>query len=128
MIQNLWLNIVSWFQDRNDRNRLIRNFNESAKKAYIQGSVPVYLNAKISKGDSNYRHQFSNRFYSGFRIVAFTGRHLTRNEVIQIGQVVLSDQTLVRNLVVLGWDTLEVHGENDSYGCKWQLSDILQLK
>jgi hypothetical protein len=33
---------------------------------------------------------------------------LDRGEIQAIGDTILSDDTLVRRLVVLGWDTLEV--------------------
>ena len=62
-----------------------------------------------------------------FRIQVFTGRVLTRAEIITIGKVILSDETLVRKLVILGWDTLEVHGDKGTYGCKWQLKDFILL-
>lgn len=34
---------------------------------------------------------------------------------------------LVRRLVVLGWDTLEVQGDEGTYGLRWQLRDYLLL-
>ena len=81
----------------------------------------------MSKGDSAFKHQFSSWLNSGFRIQVFTGRVLTRAEIITIGKVILSDETLVRKLVILGWDTLEVHGDKGTYGCKWQLKDFILL-
>lgn len=89
--------------------------------------APTLLRASISKGNSAYKHQFSNWLYSGFRIQAFTGRTLTKSELINIGDAVLNDEVLVRRMVVLGWDTLEVHGDLGSFGCRWQLKDYLQL-
>ncbi len=52
---------------------------------------------------------------------------LSKDELILIGQVILNDDTLVRRLIVLGWDTLEIHGDENSYGCRWQLKDHLSL-
>lgn len=43
-----------------------------------------------------------------------------------IGNTILSNEQLVRRLVVLGWDTLEIHGENATYGCKWKLADHME--
>ena len=127
MFANTWNNIITWFKDRSERAKLIRSFNEAARHAFINGIAPSLLKASMSKGDSTYRHQFSNWLNSGFRIQAFTGRILTRSEIITIGKVILSDETLVRKLVVLGWDTLEVHGDKGTYGCKWQLKDFILL-
>lgn len=127
MFANLINNIISWFSDRTERNRLIRSFNSSAKEAFIQGVVPTLLNSSISKGDSNYRHQYSNFFNSGFRIIAFTGKVLSKNEILQIGQTIITNDVLMRKLVVLGFDTLEIQGDKGLYGCKWQVKDFIQL-
>lgn len=127
MFGNVWNNLLQWFQDRSERNRLIRNFNDSARKAFVSGIVPTLLKASVSKGESSYRHQFSNWFNSGFRVQAFTGRQLSKDELVTIGSVILNDSTLVRRLVVLGFDTLEVHGDAGIYGRRWQLKDHIQI-
>jgi hypothetical protein len=128
MFENLWNRIAQWFTDRQERNSLIRSFNASARAAYVAGIAPTLLRASVSKGNRAYRHQFSNWLYSGFRIQAFTGRVLTKNELVNIGEAILNDDMLVRRMVVLGWDTLETHGDVGSYGCRWQLKDFLQLQ
>ena len=105
----------------------MRSFNESAKKSFVAGIAPTLLKASISKGERSYKHQFSDWLNTGFRIQAFTGRQLSKNELIYIGQVILNDSTLVRKLIVLGWDTLEIHGDAGNYGCRWQLKDYIPL-
>lgn len=127
MFTNTWNNILTWFKDRSERAKLIRSFNESARNAFVAGVAPTLLKASISRGDRSYRHQFSNWLNSGFRIQAFTGRALSKDEIIAIGNVILADDTLIRKLVVLGWDTLEIHGDKGLYGCKWQLKDFILL-
>ena len=127
MFKNTWNNILDWFRDTSERNRLVRSFNESARMSFIEGIAPTLLKAKISKGEKSYKHQFSHWLNTGFRIQAFSGRELTKNEIIHIGQVILDNDLLVRQLVVLGYDTLEVHGDVGAYGCRWQLRDYLQL-
>lgn len=127
IIGNTWNNIVEWFQDRSERSNLVKSFNYSAKNAFISGIAPTLLKAEISKGDKSYKHQFSYWGNTGIRIKAFSGKALGRDEIKQIGKVILDDSTLVRKLVVLGWDTLEIHGDVGSYGCKWQLKDYILL-
>ncbi len=127
IVGNTWNNIVEWFQDRSERSSLIKSFNYSAKTAFVNGIAPTLLKADISKGDKNYKHQFSYWGSTGIRIKAFSGRALGRDEIIQIGKVILDDSILIRKLVVLGWDTLEVHGDVGAYGCKWQLKDYILL-
>ena len=126
MFANTWNIIISWFRDRSERNKLVRSFNESAREAFVLGEAPAMLEASISRGDPTYKHSFSRWMYSGFRIKIFTGRLLTKDEMIFIGNTILSNEQLVRRLVVLGWDTLEIHGENATYGCKWKLSDHME--
>ncbi len=127
MLENTWNNIIDWFRDRSERAKLVRSFNDSAKNSFISGIAPTLLKASISKGESLYKHQFSNWLNSGFRIQAFTGRVLSKDELIHIGKVILNDSTLVRRLIVLGFDTLEIHGDKGSYGVKWQLKDYIPL-
>jgi hypothetical protein len=127
MFNNTWNVILEWFQDWSARNFLIRTFNASAREAFVSGSAPTLLKASVSKGERTYRHQFSNWFFSGFRLQAFTGRVLSKDEIITIGKVILEDEVLTRKLIVLGWDTLEIFGDKGEYGCRWQLKDYLSL-
>jgi len=127
MFANILNHIIEWFGDRTERNKVVRGFNTSARDAFVSGIAPTLLKANISRGDSNYKHQFSDWLNSGFRIQAFTGKVLSKNEIVQIGQVILNNSSLVRKLVTLGFDTLEIHGDAGTYGCKWQLKDYLQI-
>lgn len=127
LLANTWNRILDWFQDRSERNRLVRSFNDSARHAFVIGLAPTLLKASISRGEKSFRHQFSNWLNSGFRIQAFTGRALSKNELIIIGNTIISDPVLIRKLVVLGFDTLEVCGDIGIYGCRWQLKDYLQI-
>jgi thymidylate synthase len=127
MLANTWNRIIDWFRDRSERNQLIRSFNDSAKNAFIVGSAPTLLKSSISKGESNFRHQFSNWLNTGFRIQAFSGRQLAKEEINQIGEVILNDNVLIRRLIVLGWDTLEIHGDEGKYGLRWQIKDYIAL-
>lgn len=122
----IWNTIVQWFRDRSERNKLINSFNKSAREAYVTGDAPAMLQASISVGDSNYKHMFSRWLSSGFRIKAFTGCPLSKDELVFLGNVILSNEQLVRRLIVLGWDTLEVHGSTGKYGCKWRLTDYIE--
>ena len=127
MFSNTWNNIIEWFRDRSERAKLVRSFNDSARNAFVSGIAPTLLKSSISKGESSYKHQFSNWLNTGFRIQAFTGRILSKEELIHIGKVILDDSVLVRRLIVLGWDTLEIHGDAGLFGCRWQLKDYIPL-
>ena len=124
---NIWNNIIDWFNDRSERNALVRSFNKSAKDAFVAGVAPTMLKASISRGKSEYKHQFSAWLNTGFRIQALSGRALSKDEIVFIGSVVLEDTALVRRLVSLGWDTLEVHDDCGIYGCRWKLIDYAKM-
>lgn len=121
MFANTWNMVLDWFWDRSERRKLVRGFNEASREAFVQGTVPTLMKAKMSRGESSYKHQFSDWLNSGFRIVAFSGRQLSKSELVKIGEVILSDSVLVRKLIVLGFDTLEVCGDEGMYGCHWQI-------
>lgn len=125
-IVNIWSRILEWFQDRQDRTRLIMGFNRAAKESFVNGLSPVCLEAKISGGYKPYRHQFS-KLNSGFRIKALTGQQLSKKDIVNIGEVILANDLLVRRLVVLGFDTLEVHCDVGNYGCRWKLNDYMLI-
>lgn len=127
MFTNVWYALKRWFSDRSDRLRLLEDFNRSARAAFVSGEVPTLLEARVSRGNSAFKHQFSNWLNSGFRIKALSGRQLTRQELVFIGEVVLADQAMTRRLVVLGFDTLEVHCDVGNYGCRWALKDFLLI-
>lgn len=126
-LSNIWNNIVEWFSDCSERGKLVRSFNLSARDAFVRGTAPTLLKANISKGNREYRHQFSAWFNTGFRIQALTGRALSKDEMLFIGQTVLHDELLVRRLIALGWDTLEIHDDTGIYGCRWKLMDYANI-
>lgn len=128
MFTNTWNIILEWFRDRSERAKLVRGFNAAAREAFILGTAPTLMKASISKGERSFHHQFSDWLNTGFRIQAFKGNQLSKNELIQIGNVIMSDTVLIRKLVVLGFDTLEVCGDVGAYGCRWQIKDYLQIE
>ncbi len=127
MFEYTWNRVIDWFRDKSERAKLIRSFNNSAKNSFVGGQAPTLLKASISKGERAYRHQFSNWLKTGFRIQAFSGRQLAKDEIKLIGEVILNDNILIRKLIVLGWDTLEIHGDKGTYGLRWQLKDYVAL-
>lgn len=122
-----WYRIADWFNDLSDRHKLIREFNAESKNAYIYDGVPTLLEARVTSGESAYRHEFSKFLGGGFRIKVMSGRQLGKDEMIEIGQIILSNDTLVRHLISLGWDTLEIHSSTGSQGLKWELRKFSKI-
>lgn len=117
----MWENIRGWFSDIRERARFLREWNRNAKDAYVAGIIPVLMEARITVGCTDFRHEFSRWMAGGFRVKVLSGRAMTKDELYEIGQFVISDDVMVRKLVSNGWDTLEVHDTAGFVGLKWQL-------
>jgi len=123
-----WNRIVDWFRDLSERERLLKEFNESARYAFSSLEVSTLLNAMTKAGDPNYRHECSNLFLrSGFCIRATSGRSLSKDEMLYIGTVILTNQPLVRRLFVLGWDTLIIEDIVGNKSVKWPIKNFTNI-
>lgn len=123
-----WDRILNWFSNQGERKQVIQEFNKSAKDAFIADVVPVYLKAETSRGNSAYKHQFSNFFLSGFRIRTLSGRNLLPEEISHLGMIIINDSFLTRRLVTLGYDTLEITDINGYVVKDWRLTALLELQ
>jgi len=121
------IEVYEWFGELAERIKVIRDFNRAAKKAFIYGHSPTLLKVKTTKGDLNYRHSFSKWMASGFRIKALSGHPLPKKDLMEIARVILDNEELVRKLVALGWDTLEVHDNKGFKGVKFPLKEYAQI-
>tara|TARA_B110000902_G_C14069025_1_gene498549 strand:+ start:347 stop:724 length:378 start_codon:yes stop_codon:yes gene_type:complete len=117
-------NIVSWFNEKVDRNRMVKDFNYRAAQAWDQGDAPTLLKAKITWGNSINKHNFSHT-YSGFTIKAQTAGVMNREKCTIIGLVIMTDQQLVRSLIRLGFDTLQIFGTDEYSGYETGLTNLL---
>ena len=93
---NKIIEVQEWFGEIAERYKLVKSFNRSAKYSFISGNAPTLLEAKITIGDSNYRHAFSKWRGGGFRIKALSGRELKKSELIEIGRVILDNEPLIK--------------------------------
>jgi hypothetical protein len=106
---------------------MLSEFNQAAEEAFTSGTAPTMLQASASKGSRNNRHNFSAVLYTGFRIKVLSGTALSRDEMMLIGNVIISDIGLIRQLIVLGFDTLEIHDDSYSHGLRWKLIDYAKI-
>jgi len=120
----MWNNIISWFGDKFEKQSIVRQFNKSAANAWDTGDVPTLLKAKITWGNSENKHSFSDTF-SGFRILAMTGSYMSLEKCKVIGMIIMSDQVLLRKLMRVGFDTLEVFSDTSSDGFEAGLRNLL---
>lgn len=124
----IWDRIIKWFRDMSERRKLINDWNDNAREAFITRTVPSLLEASTSIGNSDYRHDMSKWMMSGFRIKVKGGRPLTKEELIAIGRIILYNNQLVRRVVTLGWDTLEVYDTANNKGVQWAFKDFMGLQ
>lgn len=122
-----WSKIVEWFTNNKERNNFIKDFNKSAKEAFVSNLAPVFLKAESSFGNNTFRHQFSSFLYHGFKIRTMTGIFLENSQFIAIGDMLASNPILTRQLVTLGYDTLEITNNNGVVVKQWRLSALLEL-
>ena len=123
-----WNRIINWFRDLSERERLINDFNMSARGAFTQLSVGTLLEARSKKGNKDFRHECSSFFLpTGFCIKATKGTPLTKDEILYIGTVILTNEILVRRLFVLAWDTLYVEVIVESKQAKWAIKDFTNI-
>ena len=86
----MWYKLIQireWFGEMAERYKLVRDFNKASKMAFISGVAPTLLEAKITIGDSSYRHAFSKFLGGGLRIKAITGRAFTNSELVELGKI-----------------------------------------
>lgn len=122
-----WDKILEWFSNNKERNSFLKEFNKSAKNAFVSGLVPIYLKAESSLGNNSFRHQFSSFIYHGIRVRTLTGMFIKDDLFIEIGNMLISNHTLTRHLVTLGYDTLEITNNKGEVIGQWKLSASLEL-
>lgn len=128
MLQNVWNNILDWFSNVNERRILIQEFNTFSRNAFVVGLVPTLLEANISVGDSRNKLESSKFLASGFRIKIVSGKILDQQDMMIIGSIILTNAMLVRKLISLGWDTLEVYNSTSKKGLKWGLINFSETR
>lgn len=117
----MWERIISWFGDIRERRGLLRSFNYSARSAYTFGECPILLQASITLGSRENKTNYS-WLMSGFRIKThMAGYNMDQDLARIIALIILSNQILVRHLITLGFDTLEIGTEGSSSIWTWPL-------
>lgn len=125
---SFWNRIINWFRDLSERDRLINEFNMSARNAFTQLAVGTLLEARSKRGCKEFRHECSSFLLpTGFCIRATNGNPLSKDEILYIGTVILTNEMLVRRLFVLGWDTLYVEDIVGNKQAKWAIKDFAHI-
>ena len=124
----MWLHkILNWFSQNKNQTQLIIDFNKKAKESFINNQVPVFMKAEISKGNSSYKHKYSNFWRHGFRIRIISGL-ISENEIIDIGSLIINDIELRSRLIYTGYDTLEIESIYGNIIREWKLTELLEIR
>jgi hypothetical protein len=119
--------VLDFIREFSDRKILIREFNEIARLAFVNEEAPRLLKSRNTMGDSSYKHSNSRRFFSGFRIDVKMGPKIKVEEIKFIGTIFLNNRPLLRQLMALGYDTIEVYGGDVDTYMQWNISSYANL-
>ena len=125
---NITNDITQWFSDLSSRTKMLKSFNNAAKAAYVAGATHLVFKATISRGNSEFKHHFTNALFSGLRILVYNDGKTTRDDIAVIGMAILSNQSLVRHLMLLGWDTLEILVDNSPLRFHWPINEKMLIE
>lgn len=123
--------ILNFFvRDAGERRRFMTEFNVNASRSFQSLFSDTLYEALSCEGneDTSYRHELSAPvFASGFEVQAKAGREITVEEIVMIGKIILSDQSIVRRMYVLHWDTLIVCEARTGRSVNWRIKDFLNF-
>ncbi len=122
-----WNRVIEWFSNQKERRKFLDEFNHSARESFIANVVPIYLKAESSFGNNEFRHAFSSFLYHGLKIRTMTGMYLDDSDFISMGNMLASNPSLMRRLVTLGYDTLEITNNGGKVVRQWRLTTLVEL-
>jgi hypothetical protein len=117
--------LADFISDVFERRDLIKRFNESAKHAYYSGNSDRLLKAHTSNGKRLYKHSMS-RLRSGFRISVMGIDVLKKPDATEMAMVILENGAFTRQLMAIGYDSLEIESGYTFYD--WQMSKYQDLQ
>lgn len=97
--------------------RIINAMNQSFKESFVSGEINRMCKVSISQGDPDFKHPMSSIWFrSGFKISIINDSNIKNSEYEEIAQYVLQNNTFIRQLMAIGFDTLIVQGSNTKNG------------
>lgn len=112
-----------------ERLRVINELNVAFKEAYLSAEIDRHCKVSICSGNGNFRHEMSAfTLRSGFKVTIENDNHLKESDFTEISKYILSNPTFVRQLMVLGFDTLAIKGKNQLNKLEISLKEHGNLK
>lgn len=111
-----------------ERMRLINGMNRGFQEYFFSGEINRLCKVSISAGDFDFRHEMSSLWFrSGFKISIENDANIKDSEINEISQYVLHNETFIRQLMAMGFDTLVVQGKTTGIGKKFSLKAYSNL-
>ena len=108
--------------------RIINAMNQSFKESFVSGEINRMCKVSISQGDPDFKHPMSSIWFrSGFKISIINDSNVRNSEYEEIAQYVLQNNTFIRQLMAIGFDTLIVQGSSTKNGKKFSLKGYANL-
>jgi hypothetical protein len=106
-----------------EKTLIINSLNILFEEQYIKGLTDRLIVVSVTKGDKSYKQSMSvNSLRSGFMLLIKNDDQLSITEAQEISEIILNDKPFIRKLIILGFDTLVVKG-NNTQTLKFKLSD-----
>lgn len=107
-----------------ERRQVLNSFNMTAKHAYYSREATYLAKARTTIGNSAFRHELS-KMRSGFTIKVYGAHGMNKAQATEIAMALLDNGAFMRQLMAIGYDTLEIESEIQRY--QWSISDYHSL-
>ena len=111
-----------------ERIRIINQMNAAFKEYFTSGDFGRLCKVSISQGKPEFSHEMSSVWLrSGFKITVENDANLKESEIAELAQYVTGNESFVRQLMAMGFDTLVIKGKNISAVYNFELSKYANL-
>lgn len=112
-----------------ERMRIINQMNAAFKEYFLSGELDRLCKVSISQGRQEYAHEMSSLWFrSGFKINIENDMSLTESEINELAKYVVGNETFVRQLMAIGFDTLIIKGKTTGISLSYALKKYANLK
>lgn len=129
-LKTFFTNLINTLLDGSfERVRIISQMNTAFKEYFMSGEFGRLCKVSISQGRSEYAHEMSTLWFrSGFKISIENDSQLRDSEMEELSQYVTSNESFVRQLMALGFDTLVIKGKTTGMVKNYSLKQYANLK
>lgn len=129
-LKTFFTNLINSLLDGSfERVRIINQMNTAFKEYFMSGDFSRLCKVSISQGNSEFAHEMSSLWFrSGFKISIENDARLQEGEINELAQYVTGNETFVRQLMAMGFDTLVIKGKTTGMTKQFALKRYANLK